>query len=174
MKPASGLAALRPILLGSLAFGILGFVLPIYGKQLGASALEIGGLFGRAPLMAVGLAGFALVSLLIPGLPSLAWLIVLWVLEALGWAMAAPAEEAMVADVTGNNTRGTGYGLYYLAASLGATFGPLIGGWLYDAAGHAAPFYLNGILLLAGAVAVLVLLRGKSQTALSTTIGQLP
>ena len=38
--------ALRmPILLGSAGFGILWFLLPIYGKQLGASALEIGGLF---------------------------------------------------------------------------------------------------------------------------------
>ena len=115
--------------------------------------------FGRAPLMAVGLAGSALVSLLIPGLPSLMWLIVLWVLEALGWTMAAPAQEAMVADVTGSDMRGTGYGLYYLAASLGATVGPLIGGWLYDAAGHAIPFYVNGAVLLAGVAAVLVLLR---------------
>jgi len=43
----------RPILLGSLAFGILGFVLPIYGKQLGASALEIGGLFSAFSIMTV-------------------------------------------------------------------------------------------------------------------------
>jgi hypothetical protein len=32
----------RSIFLISLPFGILGFVLPIYGKALGASALEIG------------------------------------------------------------------------------------------------------------------------------------
>jgi DHA1 family multidrug resistance protein-like MFS transporter len=54
MKPASGLASLqRPILLGSLAFGSLGFVLPIYSKQLGASALEIGGLFSVFSIMTV-------------------------------------------------------------------------------------------------------------------------
>lgn len=122
--------------------------------------------FGRAPLMAVGLAGSGLVSLLLPGLASLTWLIALWILEALGWTMAAPAQEAMVADLTGSNVRGTGYGLYHLAASLGMTVGPLIGGGLYDAAGHAVPFYVNGIVLLTGAVAVLVLLRGSSrQTA---------
>ena len=34
-----------PILLGSLAFGILSFLLPVYGKRLGGSALGIGGLF---------------------------------------------------------------------------------------------------------------------------------
>ena len=129
--------------------------------------------FGRVPLMAMGLAGAGLVSLLLPGLSSLAWLIVLWVVEALGLTAAAPAQEALVADLTGNDVRGAGYGLYTLAASLGATFGPLIGGWLYDAAGHATPFYLNGIVLLAGALVVWVLLRGKSTQALPKPIGQL-
>ena len=214
VKPEFNLSSLQqPILLGSLAFGILGFVLPIYGKQLGASAVEIGGLFsvfsimtvlfrphveilalafipsalvysflpshmgrlsdrfGRVPLMAMGLAAAGLVSLLLPGLPSLVWLIVLWVVEAIGLTAAAPAQEALVADLTGNDVRGTGYGLYTFAASVGATFGPLVGGWLYDAAGHATPFYLNGIVLLAGTLAVWVLLRGKSSQALPQPIG---
>ena len=128
--------------------------------------------YGRVPMMAAGLAGAGLVSLLIPGLPSILWLILLWALEALGWTVAAPAQEAMVADVTGHAARGTGYGMYYLAASLGATAGPLIGGWLYDSAGHAIPFYVNGIVLLAGTVAVLVFLRGESRKATLATIGQ--
>jgi len=117
--------------------------------------------FGRAPLIAIGLAGSGLVSLFLPGLPGILWLIVLWALEALGLTMAAPAQEALVADITGSQVRGTGYGLYTFAASLGATFGPLLGGWLYDAIGHAAPFYLNGVVLLASAVWVLALL-GKT------------
>jgi DHA1 family multidrug resistance protein-like MFS transporter len=117
--------------------------------------------FGRTPLMAIGLAGSGLVSLFLPGLPSVGWLIVLWALEALGLAMAAPSQEALVADLTGSEVRGTGYGLYTFASSLGATLGPLLGGWLYDAAGHAAPFYLNGIVLLVSAVWVLMLL-GKA------------
>jgi MFS family permease len=114
--------------------------------------------FGRAPLMAIGLAGSGLVSLFLPELPDVGWLIVLWALEALGLVMAAPAQEALVADLTGSEVRGTGYGLYTFAASLGATLGPLLGGWLYDAVGHAAPFYLNGSVLLASAVWVLMLL----------------
>jgi DHA1 family multidrug resistance protein-like MFS transporter len=116
---------------------------------------------GRTPLIAIGLTGSGLVSLFLPGLPSIGWLIALWALEALGLVMAAPAQEALVADLTGSEARGTGYGLYTFAASLGATFGPLLGGWLYDAAGHAAPFYLNGIVLLASAVWVLILLGGS-------------
>ncbi len=113
---------------------------------------------GRAPLIAVGLAGSGVVSLFLPGLPSVAWLILLWMVEALGWAMAAPAQEALVADLCGRDTRGTGYGLYSFSGSLGATFGPLVGGWLYDTAGHGVPFYLNAVVMLAGAVWVLAML----------------
>jgi MFS family permease len=114
--------------------------------------------FGRAPMIAAGLMASGLVSLFMPGLPAMVWLVVLWALEAFGWAMASPAQEALVADLAGRETRGTAYGLYSFASSLGATFGPLVGGWLYDAVGHAAPFYLNGVVLFIGAIWVLALL----------------
>ncbi len=63
----------------SFPFGILGFVLPIYGKEMGASALEVGAFFsafsvipvivrpflgraldrwGRRPFLLLGLAGY--------------------------------------------------------------------------------------------------------------------
>ena len=37
----------------SFPFGILSFVLPIYGRQLGGSALEIGGFFSAVSVVAV-------------------------------------------------------------------------------------------------------------------------
>jgi MFS family permease len=52
-----------------------------------------------------------------------------------------------VADLTGGDQRGRAYGLYTLAAGLGATVGPLVGGWLYEALGPQAPFYANGMVL---------------------------
>jgi MFS family permease len=76
--------------------------------------------------------------------------------------MAGPAEEAMVADLTGHQIRGTGYGLYTFVSSVGASVGPLAGGWLYDYIGRALPFYINGIALLFGALLVLLLL-GKNR-----------
>jgi len=117
--------------------------------------------FGRAPMMAIGLVGAGIVSLLMPSMPSLLALAGLWLLEAVGFSTASPAEGALVADLTGKNVRGTGYGLYTFASGLGFTLGPLLGGWLYDAAGHALPFYVNGCVLFIGALLVLWLLGGK-------------
>ena len=122
---------------------------------------RLGGLsdrFGRAPLMAIGLIGAAFVSVWMPSTPSLVVLAALWVVESVGYSAATPAEEAFVADLAGESVRGTGYGLYMFAAGLGFTVGPVLGGWLYDAAGHAVPFYINGAVLCLGAGLVLRLL----------------
>jgi DHA1 family multidrug resistance protein-like MFS transporter len=115
--------------------------------------------FGRTGLMGVGLLASGVLSFFLPSLPSLIWLALLWTIETVGWSVAAPAEEAMVADLTGKRVRGRGYGLYTLATSLGAFAGPLMGGWVYDAIGEQVPFYLNGIVLLCGAILVPILLR---------------
>lgn len=117
--------------------------------------------FGRTKLMSLGLIGSGLLSFFLPLLPSIALLAILWTVESVGWAIAAPAEEAMVADLTGRSVRGRGYGLYTLSASLGAVVGPLLGGWLYDAVGERIPFYLNGAVLLLGALLVLVMFRTR-------------
>jgi len=118
--------------------------------------------FGRSRIMALGLAGAGISSFILPGLPEIVWLAIFWVLESVGWAMAGPAEEAMVADLTGHQKRGTGYGLYTFVSSMGASVGPLAGGWLYDSVGRFMPFYLNGGVLLTGAFLVLLLL-GKNR-----------
>ena len=103
--------------------------------------------FGRKPLMVLGMAVAAGSSFLIPGLASLAGLAALWALQALCYAAGDPAEQALVADLTGGDQRGRAYGLYTLAAGLGATVGPLVGGWLYEAVGPQAPFLANGVVL---------------------------
>ena len=132
--------------------GIVASFLPSYLGKLSDR-------FGRAPMMAAGLVGAGILSLLLPILPNLIWVVFLYTLSAVGWSLSGPAEAAMVADLTGVDTRGAGYGLYEFAASLGATIGPLFGGWVYDVYGKALPFYLNGLLLGIGAVWVLFFLK---------------
>jgi DHA1 family multidrug resistance protein-like MFS transporter len=127
--------------------------------------------FGRSRLMSLGLIGSGLLSFFLPQLPGIGLLAALWTIESVGWAIAAPAEEAMVADLTGRSVRGRGYGLYTLSASLGAVAGPLLGGWLYDVVGEQVPFYLNGMVLLIGALLVLIMFGSKNRTVHRTDRG---
>ena len=115
--------------------------------------------FGRRKPMILGLLIGAAASALIPHLRSLAALAGLWAVESAGYAASIPAERAFVADIAGEDVRGTSYGLYTFAYFLGAVIGPLAGGWLYDQVSPATPFYLNTAGLAFGAVLVAVALR---------------
>jgi DHA1 family multidrug resistance protein-like MFS transporter len=123
-----------------LPAAIIWAVLP---RQLGGLADR----FGRKPMMILGLVAAAASSFIIPHLANLWGLAALWAFQALCYAAGDPAEAALVADLTGGDERGRAFGLYTMAAGLGATVGPLVGGWLYDGVGVRAPFYGNGLIL---------------------------
>jgi MFS family permease len=115
--------------------------------------------FGRKPPMIIGLLIGACATAIIPQLRNVYSLALLWAVESLGYMAATPAERAFVADIAGEDVRGTSYGLYTFAFFLGGVLGPLFGGWLYDHVGHASPFYLNSIVLTIAALLVTVLLK---------------
>lgn len=115
--------------------------------------------WGRKLPMIGGLIVGAVASALIPSLGSLVALALLWAVESASYAASMPAERAFVADIAGEDVRGSSYGLYTFAYFLGAAVGPLAGGWLYDSISPATPFYLNTIVLLIGAVLVAAVLR---------------
>lgn len=114
---------------------------------------------GRIKPMIIGLIISGVVSLGIVGSSDIKILVALWAVESIGIVMASPAEEALVADLTGSSTRGSAYGVYLFTSSLGAVIGPILGGWLYDSLGHNIPFYINAAVLLLDAALAAVLFR---------------
>jgi len=121
---------------------------------------------GRKPPMVIGLTMSGLFSLTIPFLTfifpnhtlAIVALAAFATIEAACYAAAVPAEQALVADMTGGKQRGIGFGLYTLAQSLGQVFGPLVMGVLYDVH-RSGPFVINAIILIIGSVLVWFVLK---------------
>ncbi|MBM4429931.1 MAG: MFS transporter [Chloroflexi bacterium] len=132
-----------------LPYGLVWALLPGYLGRLADR-------FGRKPMMILGLVMAAVSSFVIPAVSSLVTFAALWALQALCYAAGDPAEQALVADLTGGDQRGRAYGLYVLAADLGATIGPVAGAWLYQSVSPPAPFVANAavLALCAGLLAV--------------------
>lgn len=145
-------ADIRTLGLAYLPAALVGAFLP---ARLGRLADR----WGRKAPMIGGLAMGALASALIPHLPNLVFLAVLWAIGAVSNAAATPAQRAFVADIAGQDVRGSSYGLYTFAYFLGSAVGPLLGGWLYDNISPAMPFYVNAIVMLMGAMLVATMLR---------------
>jgi MFS family permease len=137
------------------AFLPAGLVSAFLSERLG----QLGDRYGRVRMMALGMAASGLLSLLLPISSSLVLLAILYTLAVAVWAISVPAQTAMVADLTGEERLGVGYGLYDMISSGGYTIGPVLGGTLYETMGQEVPFYLSGGVLVVGCLAAITLLR---------------
>src|SRR5512142_1167758 len=148
-RTAGHLATLNwTLLLVSLPFGILNFVLPIYGKQIGASAVEIGLLFSVFSLMTVllrpligagldrygrrwffiaGLAAYGLAMLGFAFSAQVIGLVVARVLQGIASALLWLAINAIVADLAGAGERGSAFGNISQSSNQGGIIGTFIG-----------------------------------------------
>jgi len=132
----------------SFPFGILSFVLPIYGRELGASAVEIGGLFsafalvpvvvrpllgraldrwGRRPFLLLGLSGYV-VSMVVFALADSIWLLTLGrFVQGMGQAFLWLTALTIVADLAPSTGRGANFGSVDESINRGAILGTTIG-----------------------------------------------
>lgn len=133
-----------PVFLMSLPFGILGVFLPLYGRQLGASAVEIGVLFtafsltgvlvrplvgigadrfGRRPFVLVGAALYLLATLLFALSVSLPVLFAARLAQGLASALFWVAIYALLSDYGQGGARGRIFGHLAEASNAGAILG---------------------------------------------------
>lgn len=144
-----------------LPAGLVFAVLPRYAGQWSDR-------WGRAPIIATGIAFAGLVSIALPYWPSLVFVAASYIFFAVGWAMASPAEDALVADLAPDEARGTVIGAKEGAAGLGAALGPLLGGYVYDQWAPELAFAMNGCLLLVTAVLAYLWFGQRAQPAGAT------
>ncbi len=119
----------------------------ILAERVGAKAMMIGGLV---------VAAAASLTFIIP-LP-IEWLIVLRIVQGLGFAAVIPAQLAAVADVVPRASLGRAYGWVSGAQQAGFIGGPAIGGFL-AVFGRWTVFAVTGAALLAAAAVIAVTLR---------------
>ena len=123
----------------------------ILAERVGAKAMMIGGLV---------VAAVASATFIIP-LP-IEWLIVLRLVQGLGFAAVIPAQLAAVADVVPRAKLGRAYGWVSGAQQAGYIGGPAIGGFL-AVFGRWTVFAVTGAALLAAAAVIAVTLRTSSR-----------
>lgn len=163
------------ILASSLAFidgSVVNVALPAIGEDLGAQAsglqwivnayllplsalLLLGGAagdrYGRKRLFLGGIALFALASALCALAPSLELLLAGRALQGIASAMLMPNSLALLGAAFAGEKRGQAIGTWAAAGAIAGAIGPMLGGWLVEAAGWRAIFLIN-LPLCAGAL----------------------
>ncbi len=137
----------------SLPFFIMGLLLPIYGRELGASALEIGVIFsafsvmtilmrplvgwaldrfGRRLFYVIGMLGYALTMLAFAFSDRVWGMVAARLLQGVASACAWLSVSAIIADITGQENRARYFGRLAQASSRGSILGAFIGFTLLD------------------------------------------
>src|SRR2546426_6517599 len=132
------------------------WVIIAYLLVLAATLLAFGRLSdisGRNPIWLTGLVVFTLGSALCGAAPSLTLLIAARSFQGLGGALLLAPGVAIIADTFPAAERGFAFGLSAVAAALGTSVGPILGGLITEHVSWRWVFYLNvpfGVLCLIG------------------------
>jgi EmrB/QacA subfamily drug resistance transporter len=130
------------------------YVLVLAGLLLLCGSL--GDRYGRRRMMAAGLVVFAGASAGAALSSSLGALIVMRCLQGLGAALVLPATLSIITNVFPRAERGRAIAVWTAIGGIGVGIGPVIGGYLIDASGWAAVFWLQVPVTLAALVGMII------------------
>ncbi|SNY72609.1 MFS transporter [Paractinoplanes atraurantiacus] len=158
---------LATVLGSSLAFidsTVVNIALPEIGRDLGADAAglqwtingyalslaalillggSLGDRFGRKRIFMLGVAWFAVASLLCGLAPNIGWLIVARILQGIGGALLTPGSLAILEASFDREDRSKAIGAWSGLAGIGGALGPFLGGWLVGIGDWRYIFLIN-------------------------------
>lgn len=132
------------------------WVVEAYALILAALILvggSLGDRLGRRRIYVIGVAVFALASVVCGLAPNIQALIFARAVQGVGGALLTPGSLAIISATFDNDSRGRAIGTWSGFTSITSAFGPVLGGWLVEHASWRWVFFLNVPL----AIAVLVI-----------------
>jgi EmrB/QacA subfamily drug resistance transporter len=136
-------------------FSEIQWVIDAYALTLASVLLTTGvlaDLLGRRLVFSIGLALFALTSLLCALSPSAVFLILARAGQGIGGAIMFATSLALLAQEFHGRDRGTAFGAWGATIAASAAVGPLLGGFLTEDFGWSSIFYINVPIGIAGVV----------------------
>ncbi len=125
--------------------------------------------YGRRRMFSIGLAGFGVTSVMCGLAPTMELLIVSRVLQGAAGAVLVPNSLSIITATFDGGERGRAFGVWAAATSATTLLGPLVGGFLVDAASWRLAFLINGPLV---ALALYATLRHVPESRDETSTGR--
>ncbi|HIG42806.1 MAG: MFS transporter [bacterium] len=79
-------------------------------------------------------------------------LVLIYSISVIGWSLIEPTRKSLTAGAAPPGATARTFGFAEMAFGVGATIGPLIGGYLYDNVSQTSPFIFNSLLILGTAL----------------------
>lgn len=171
-------------------FGMIVPLIPVYGKELGATALEIGLLMaslfagrllaqipagvatdklGRRPVLLGGLVGYASTCIGYATAVSPVSLIVFRLLQGISAGLYSVSARSLISDLAGRSQRGSAHAVYSSSVSFGFVLGPVLSSLIATSYGINAPFWGSAVLSIVALVVLAYLTSSRKYNVKSTS-----